>query len=91
MDALKAEIAVKRKAFQDDPYLSSRPNKYMRKGEIEELRLEQESKEKEEKAAKEQLEKQAVSEVWHTYCLNEPVFESLSLEKSIGAEVTFNL
>lgn len=67
MDALKAEIAVKRKALQDDPLLSSRPNKYMRKGDIEKLRTEQESKKTEEKAAKEQLEKQTKSEVWRAY------------------------
>ena len=67
MDDLKAEIAVKRKALQDDPTLSSRPNKYMRKGEIEKLRIEQELKEKEEKVAKELLEKQAKSQAWHTY------------------------
>ncbi|KAF8588887.1 Prp18-domain-containing protein [Ramaria rubella] len=59
MDALKAEIALKRKTLQDDPLASSRPTKYMRRGEIEKLRLEAETKEKEEKAAREQLEKVA--------------------------------
>lgn len=63
MDALKAEIAVKRKAIQDDSLSSSRPTKYMRKGELEKLRLEQELKEKEEKVAREQLEMQAKSQV----------------------------
>jgi len=48
MDALKAEIALKRKALQDDP-TGERPNKYMRKGDIERMRLEREQKEREEK------------------------------------------
>ena len=49
MDALKAEIATKRKALQDDPLLAGRPTKYMRRGEIERLREEQEQKERAEK------------------------------------------
>ncbi|KAF8515375.1 Prp18 domain-containing protein [Hysterangium stoloniferum] len=63
MDFLKAEIANKRKALENDPLLATRPTKYMRKGDIEKIRLEQERKEKEEKekekAAKELLEKEA--------------------------------
>lgn len=52
MDALKAEIASKRKAAQDDPTTSSRPNKYMRRGDIEKLKEVQELKEREEKEHK---------------------------------------
>jgi len=48
MDALKAEIASKRKAITEDPVLSARPNKYMRRGDLERLREEQEEKLKEE-------------------------------------------
>ncbi|KIJ51208.1 hypothetical protein M422DRAFT_26637 [Sphaerobolus stellatus SS14] len=59
MDALKSDIAQKRKALQDDPLLATRPTKYMRRGEIEKLRLEQEQKEKEEKLAKSAIEKEA--------------------------------
>lgn len=49
MDALKAEIATKRKALHDDPLLAGRTTKYMRRGEIERLREEQEQKERAEK------------------------------------------
>ena len=44
MEALKAEIASKRKTIQDDPVLSNRPSKYMKRGDIERLREEQELK-----------------------------------------------
>jgi pre-mRNA-splicing factor 18 len=56
MDALKAEIAAKRKALQDDPVYAARPTKYMRRGEIEKLKEEQEIKAREQKesAASEQ-------------------------------------
>lgn len=57
MDALKAEIATKRKAIQDDP-LANRPNKYMRRGDIERLREEAEHKAREEKR-KLELEEEA--------------------------------
>jgi hypothetical protein len=49
MDALKAEIASKRKALENVP---SRPNKYMRRGDIERMREEEERKAREEAAAK---------------------------------------
>jgi pre-mRNA-splicing factor 18 len=49
MDLLKAEIAAKRKALQDDPVLNTRPTKYIRRGELERLRDEQERQEKERK------------------------------------------
>ncbi|KAF8962692.1 Prp18 domain-containing protein [Flammula alnicola] len=48
MDALKAEIASKRKALQDEPLLADRPTKYMRRGDIERLREEREQKAREE-------------------------------------------
>ncbi|KAI0671978.1 pre-mRNA splicing factor [Trametes maxima] len=49
MDALKAEIAVKRKALEIPAPEGARPTKYMRRGELERLKEEQEKKEKEEK------------------------------------------
>lgn len=60
MDALKAEIAAKRKATETD---TGRPKKYMRKGDVERMRLEEEQREKEEKdraaREKEEQERQA--------------------------------
>lgn len=56
MDALKAEIAVKRKALQEDPALA-RPTKYMRRGEIERLKEERERKDKEAKEREERERK----------------------------------
>ena len=60
LDALKAEIAIKRKATPDG---SSRPSKYMRRGDLEKLKEEQERKEREEKEKarleKEQKEREA--------------------------------
>jgi pre-mRNA-splicing factor 18 len=49
MDFLKAEIATKRKILDDDPANGNRPNKYMRRGEVEKLKEEQERKEREAK------------------------------------------
>ena len=46
MDALKAEIASKRKVLQDEPLLADRPTKYMRRGDIDRLRQEQQEQEK---------------------------------------------
>lgn len=62
MDALKAEIASKRKALQDDPAASARPNKYMRRGDIEKLKEEQELKERQEKEQKENEERERFAE-----------------------------
>ena len=45
MDALKAEIATKRKAMQDD---AQGPSKYMRRGDLERLKAEREQKAREE-------------------------------------------
>lgn len=56
MDALKAEIASKRKALQDEPLVADRPNKYMRRGDIERLREEKERKAREEKQKQEDTE-----------------------------------
>ncbi|OBZ72261.1 Pre-mRNA-splicing factor 18 [Grifola frondosa] len=50
MDALKAEIVLKRKALE--PSDGAKPSKYMRRGDIERLKEEQERKEKEEKEKK---------------------------------------
>ena len=56
MDALKAEIALKRKSLQELPLGDGRPTKYMRRGDIERLKEEQERKAKEEKEAKKREE-----------------------------------
>lgn len=45
MDALKAEIVTKRKAIQDDV---QGPSKYLRRGDVERLRVEREQKAREE-------------------------------------------
>ena len=42
MDALKADIAAKRKAIQDDPVNAARPTKYMRRGDMERLKQDEE-------------------------------------------------
>lgn len=59
MDALKAEIALKRKSLQELPLGDGRPTKYMRRGDIERLKEEQERKAKEEKEAKKREEREA--------------------------------
>ncbi|TFK50069.1 Prp18-domain-containing protein [Heliocybe sulcata] len=63
MDALKAEIASKRKAL-GDPALAARPNKYVRRGDLERLKEEKEKQEREEKerqkVLKEEEERKAV-------------------------------
>lgn len=53
MDALKAEIASKRKARDNGP---PRPNKYMRRGDIERMKEEEEQKAREEAAKKAEVE-----------------------------------
>ena len=50
MQALKAEIAAKRKAIQDNS--ANRPTKYMRRGDIERLQMEQEMKDRGEQPKK---------------------------------------
>jgi pre-mRNA-splicing factor 18 len=59
MDALKAEIASKRKILQDDSVESLRPTKYMRRGDIERLKQEQELREREEKEREDAIKKAA--------------------------------
>ena len=54
MDALKAEIATKRKVIQDD---TQGPSKYMRRGDLERLKTEREQK------AREAAEKPAAPQV----------------------------
>lgn len=58
MDALKAEIAVKRKALAVPASEGARPTKYMRRGDLERLKEEQEKKEREEKEARLQEERE---------------------------------
>lgn len=53
MDALKAELASKRKALDVPPVADARPTKYMRRGDIERLKEEQERKAKEERLTRE--------------------------------------
>jgi pre-mRNA-splicing factor 18 len=48
MDALRAEIASKRKAL---PEAEARPTKYMRKGDLQRLQEEREARERDDKAA----------------------------------------
>ncbi|KAI0688096.1 Prp18 domain-containing protein [Cytidiella melzeri] len=57
MNALKAELALKRKTLEAIPVADARPTKYMRRGDLERLKEEQERKVKEEKAAREQEER----------------------------------
>jgi pre-mRNA-splicing factor 18 len=56
MDALKAEIASKRKTLDN---ASQRPNKYMRRGDIEKMKEEEERKAREEAAKKAENDAQA--------------------------------
>lgn len=49
MDALKAEIALKRKTLDVAAPDGPRPNKYMRRGDLERLKEEQDRREKLEK------------------------------------------
>lgn len=55
MDALLSEIALKRKTMDEVP-AAGRPTKYMRRGDIERLKEEQERKEREEKEANKRVE-----------------------------------
>ncbi|KAL5526854.1 hypothetical protein ACEPAF_8581 [Sanghuangporus sanghuang] len=60
LDALKAEIAGKRKLTADEV---PRPTKYLRRGELEKLKAEQERKEKEEKEKQKRKREQNEREV----------------------------
>ena len=58
MDALKAEIALKRKTLDVPAPEGARPNKYMRRGDLERLKEEQERKEKEEREERRRQERE---------------------------------
>ena len=58
MDLLTAELSSKRKAMKEDPVLATRPNKYMRRGDVEKFKQEQEQKLRDEKALQKSLEDQ---------------------------------
>ncbi|KAJ2920620.1 hypothetical protein H1R20_g16476, partial [Candolleomyces eurysporus] len=63
MDFLKAEIAAKRKVLDEDTTtISGRPNKYMRRGDLERLKEEQERKAQEEKRKQEEESKRKEAE-----------------------------
>ncbi|KAJ2929253.1 hypothetical protein H1R20_g7831, partial [Candolleomyces eurysporus] len=63
MDFLKAEIAAKRKVLDEDSTtISARPNKYMRRGDLERLKEEQERKAQEEKRKQEEDSKRKEAE-----------------------------
>lgn len=61
MDALKAEIAKKRKAAEEAA--GERPTKYMKKGELERLEREKEAKLKAEEEAKREEERRLKAQV----------------------------
>lgn len=65
MDSLKSLISQKRKTLQEDPLLNARPAKYMRKGELDKLKEEQESKEREQRDVA-RLEQEAAAKVCMT-------------------------
>lgn len=59
LDALRTEIAVKRKTISDESLSNTRPNKYMRKGELDKLKAEQERKEDQERRELQDKERKA--------------------------------
>lgn len=78
MEALKAELALKRKSLATE---GDRPNKYMRRGDIEKMRLEQERKEAEEKAKARQQEKSSSSTLAGTkVCSYFSVFDTVRVD-----------
>jgi pre-mRNA-splicing factor 18 len=81
MDALKAEIATKRKPVLDN---STRPTKYMRRGDIERLKEEQEQKAQEEKerltastAAATNVKKVSLQPKISSLCTSQPSMEKI--------------
>ncbi|KAI0084101.1 pre-mRNA splicing factor [Irpex rosettiformis] len=60
MDALKAELALKRKTLDILPVEDARPAKYMRRGDIERLKEEQERMVREENLAREREENEKI-------------------------------
>jgi hypothetical protein len=88
MDALKAEIAAKRKVLDEDPTLSSgRPNKYMRRGDLERLKEEQERKALEEKRKLEEEAKKKEAEA--RAAEQQARREAVAAAKSKVSDVTF--
>src|SRR6266702_1504426 len=90
MDALKAEIASKRKARDNGP---PRPNKYMRRGDIERMKEEEEQKAREEavKKAEAEAERAALSKV-RFYHFHSKVYRDIetSLELRITVPVALH-
>ena len=87
MDALKAEIALKRKTVEGN--VGSRPTKYMRRGDIERLKQEEEQKAKQEQARVVQEETRNKDEVVVTEQAK-PVVESRDSSSPIP-ESSFNI
>ncbi|KAH8117742.1 Prp18-domain-containing protein [Phellopilus nigrolimitatus] len=84
LDALKAEIAVKRKNVADD---IPRPTKYMRRGELEKLKQEQERKDREEKEKQRQKKEQDDQEAAEAKARTKAarVFSNSPMPESSGA------
>ena len=76
MDALKAEIAVKRKAIQDD---AQGPSKYVRRGDLERLKAEKEQE------TREQAEKLATSQVSPCHAFHSSLLISFYWSKQVGS------
>lgn len=66
MDALKAEIAKKRKAAEEAA--TNRPTKYMKRGEIERMKMEEEEALKAARRAKEEEERRLRAPVIRFIC-----------------------
>ncbi|KAF9474677.1 Prp18-domain-containing protein [Pholiota conissans] len=96
MDALKAEIASKRKAIQDDP-IAGRPNKYMRRGDIERLREEAEQKASDEKRKQEEEEAERKAAVEResapsrSRSVSQPARDEPTDESSVPPESSYNI
>ncbi|KZT65858.1 Prp18-domain-containing protein [Daedalea quercina L-15889] len=95
MDALKAEIAVKRKALAEGPVLAERPTKYMRRGDIERLKEERERKEREEKETREREEEECrrtkVKQASSSRVRSNTPFADASASASPAPESAFNI
>ncbi|KAG2071774.1 Prp18-domain-containing protein [Suillus decipiens] len=93
MDALKAEIALKRKAVQNDT--EKRPSKYVRRGELERLKEEEErqareEKEKEKERAAKQAAERDAADTSSRSTSNTPLPESQDPDSTI-LESAFNI
>ncbi|EIM90854.1 Prp18-domain-containing protein [Stereum hirsutum FP-91666 SS1] len=84
MDALKAEIASKRKALDEVPV---RPNKYMRRGDLERLNKEEEERKAREKQAaeRERLEKEKAEQATASASKSKPGQASKASTRSLTA------